>query len=247
MVGLPNERSHPGAVATFLVALACSPPSSDSGMVERAPLVDTRGWSTEKLLAYFNALRGDAYPLDEVSRRLAEDEKKPLCEPKNLQVYRGTHLKVAPLSVHPALVDRIERFERVAQRVGLSVYGRAPTRLRHVGGYSCRSSRLRPGRISEHALGNAIDIVGFDFPALPKSTTPLDDAPGVPRGAFQITVQRHWVSKGGASADLHQQFLRRLTDEVVREAIFRVLLGPSHPGHHDHFHFDMSPWRYRHL
>jgi hypothetical protein len=247
------------AMTTALVGglSACSSPKGHEPLATAAPASTTEppSWS-EQLLAFFNTTRGDPYPLDDIPRRVPDEGPLP-CVPKDLEVYKGTHLALAPVSIHPAFGPRIERLEQAAREVGMQVYGRPPKRLRHFGGYSCRRSTVRPGRLSEHALGNALDVAGFDFPALPPppKDAPLaaawvSEAPVLPpalRGPFQVTVLRHWVSRGGAAADLHQEFLRRLAERVERESIFRVLLGPSHPGHQDHLHFDMSPWTYSHL
>jgi hypothetical protein len=176
-----------------------------------------------------------------------EELKNLPCDPTQLKVHRGTHVKMLPVTLHPAFVARIERFERIAQELGQDLYGRAPRSIRHLGGYACRPSRLRPQRISEHALGNAIDVAAFDFPALPDPSRAPQGLPRALWGPFRTSVQQHWTSRGGVVADLHQKFLQRLTEELAERDVFRVLLGPSHPGHHDHFHFDMSPWTYRHL
>ena len=148
--------------------------------------------------------------------------------------------------MHPAFAERLARLERAAIEVGEEVYGRAPSRIRHMGAYVCRKSRFRPRRISEHALGNAIDVLGFDFsPA--KSAQAAEHLPPGLRWSFQVSVARHWTPRADAASALHAQFLKKLTERVLEDSIFRVALGPSHRGHHDHFHFDMSPWTYSHL
>lgn len=44
---------------------------------------------------------------------------------------------------------------------------------------------------------------------------------------------------------VHQRFLHTLTQRLEeRPDIFRILIGPGHGHHDDHFHFDASPWRY---
>lgn len=225
--------------------------SADERRVYSTP-DEMNSWSREKLLSFFNRLRGDPYPLDEIARHLESAQETVPCQPQDLEVYRGTHLKLAPITVHPALIERITRFEEIVQEVGQEVYGRPASRVRHMGGYACRKSRFRPRRISEHALGNAIDVVGFDFPALPKTPEGTDDESGaelplVLKRSFQVNVKAHWESRGTPILEMHERFLRVLTERVVKDAVFRVALGPSHRGHEDHFHFDMSPWSYVHL
>jgi hypothetical protein len=84
---------------------------------------------------------------------------------------------------------------------------------------------MRPGRrwLSEHSLGNAIDILGVDF------------------ATFQVRVKRHWHARGKEA--IHARFLRTLARRVIADGRFRVVLGPSHRDHGDHFHFDMAPYR----
>lgn len=208
-----------------------------------APEVDTTGWSREKLFAYFNKLRGDGYSLDEIPRHLETPDSKVPCLAEDQQIYRGTHVKFIPLTVHPAFVDRLEKLELLFIEEAESFYGRPPRTVLHVGGYACRSSHFRATRISEHAFGNALDITGFSFgPLPPEKADGVSDT--IPKGAFQVRILTHWESKGGAVADLHQSFLRSLGERIVEEKVVRVVLGPSHRGHQSHFHLDMSPWRY---
>jgi hypothetical protein len=189
--------------------------------------------------------RGETYALDSVERRL-EPRAKPSCAPEALQRYAGTSVRYAGgVLVEPAFVDRLTRFEAIVNEVALEIYGRAPSRLLHAGAYSCRKSRNRATRLSEHALGNALDVVGFSFGPVAKAERAATAAPI--RGAFQVTVARHWQAERTDLGRLHRHFLRTLADRVVAADIFRVALGPSHPGHSDHLHFDMSPWNYTHL
>jgi hypothetical protein len=160
--------------------------------------------------------------------------------------YSGTALRYSgAVRVHPAFQERLQRFEEVAVDVAKEVYGREPRRLRHYGSYVCRSSRNRTHRVSEHALGNAIDVVGFDFGGATK-TTPLPE--GLPRGLrgpFQVRVLKHWNAAANPTAQVHQRFLRELTARLEeRRDVFRILIGPGHGNHADHLHLDMSPWRY---
>ena len=202
--------------------------------------------SRYELLAYYNALRGDAYSLDAVERHLESGDEPIQCKRDDLVVYRGTEVPMSPVSVHPAFAERLARFESALVGLAVQHYGRPPSRIRHLGGFSCRKSRFRSRRISEHALGNAIDIQGFDFAPLPKEKA-SSELPKALRGYFSVRVRPHWEPGTGELALRHSQFLKDLTQRVVEGSIFRIALGPSHRGHSDHFHFDMSPWTYVHL
>jgi hypothetical protein len=160
--------------------------------------------------------------------------------------YAGTTVRYAgPVSVSEPFRSRLERFEQVVADVGQEIYGRPPRRIRHFGAFSCRSSRNRSYRVSEHALGNAIDVVGFDFGAATKLQPLNPDLPRQLRGPFQVLVARHWQPAESPTARTHARFLRVLTDRLLeRGDVFRSMIGPSHRDHSDHFHFDVSPWRY---
>lgn len=214
--------------------------------VDETPSIDLSGLTREQLFSHYNRLRGDPYPLDELTRHLESADDPLPCNGPDLTVYKGSELSMLPTRMHPAFAERLARLERAAIEVGEEVYGRAPARIRHMGAYVCRKSRFRARRISEHALGNAIDVLGFDF-APAKSAQDAEHLPPGLRWSFQVSVARHWTPRPDAASALHAEFLKKLTDRVLEDSIFRVALGPSHRGHHDHFHFDMSPWTYSHL
>jgi hypothetical protein len=196
--------------------------------------------------ARWNAMRGDAYALDEHERFLEERGTKLACDRTGLVSYSGTEVRYhGPVQINEHFVTRLERFEAVVARTAEEIYGRAPRRIRHYGAYSCRTSRNRSHRLSEHALGNAIDVVGFDFGPVRKGES-LDPAlPKALRHAFQVRVARHWESRESPVHQTHTRFLRTLVDRLLeRDDVFRGVIGPGHRGHADHFHFDMSPWRF---
>lgn len=86
------------------------------------------------------------------------------------------------------------------------------------GTYSCRNiGGGESGRLSEHALGNAVDVSGF-----------------VLSDGRRITVLNNWNSGGR-----EQEFLRRLHQSACRR--FNTVLGPDYnQAHADHFHLDMA-------
>ncbi len=93
-------------------------------------------------------------------------------------------------------------------------------RMRVMASYSCRTRNSRPGaRLSEHALGNAIDIGSFTL------------ANGV-----ELSVEEDWgQGKEGAA-------LRRLHDAACGP--FGTVLGPeSDRYHYNHFHLDTAEYR----
>jgi hypothetical protein len=184
-----------------------------------------------------------AYALDAVPRVLSPGESLP-CASGELVRYRGTRVRLArPGRVHPAFVPKLEGLEAIAEAVAIEVYGRAPRTLVHLGTQSCRRMRRYPDWVSEHALGNAIDVAGFDFAALPRGESLPSGVPASLRGGFKVRLDAHWHAARGADA-LHARFLRTLAQRLIeRPDLFRVVLGPAFPGHHNHLHLDFAPYR----
>lgn len=176
----------------------------------------------------------DEYPLDELDRAVPGGGIDCAGIARTLVEYRGTHVKMRPAArVHPAFVHRLVRFETLVVTLGREVYGRAPARLRN-GTFRCRPIAKNTARVSEHALGNAIDVVAFEFDAARGSEHPR---------AFSVRIDRHW-NAAGADA-VHACFLRTLADRLSkRHDVFRGMIGPADPDHRDHFHLDAGPWPY---
>jgi hypothetical protein len=101
----------------------------------------------------------------------------------------------------------------------MSAFGRKVTSITSAGSYDCRGQRSdHPERLSEHALGRAIDITGFT----------LEDG-------RRITVAKNWWGK-----DSSGDFLRQVAAGACR--LFSVVLTPrSNRLHHDHLHLDNGP------
>ncbi|WP_366655523.1 extensin family protein [Fodinicurvata sp. EGI_FJ10296] len=127
----------------------------------------------------------------------------------------------APVRVGCAIALAMNEFERrILQPAAQAHFGQHITRIHHMGGYACRTI-AGSRRISQHALGKAIDIGGFEL-----------------ADGRVINVRRHWHGPRAQSA-----FLR----DVARGACqtFNTVLSPStDAAHHDHFHFDLAPWRH---
>ncbi len=184
------------------------------------------------------------YVLDGVPRWIPG--KGPLHCPKvPLTLYRGQSLKYAgAVMVHPEFAKHLALFEEVARDTAIEVYGRAPKAIRHLGTLNCRRIRTWPELLSEHGLGNGIDVAGFDLPALGKGDPHYASTPVALRGPLQIRLAQHWQGGASETAKAHAHFLHLLAQRLTdRKDIFRVLLGPAYPGHKDHFHFDCAPWR----
>lgn len=185
-----------------------------------------------------------AYPLDAIARVLAPGTELP-CKsaPPALMHYRGERLRYAkPVQIYPAFAAHLRTFEELVVELATSHYGRAPLRVVHMGGYNCREMRRYPDWVSEHALGNAIDIAGFDFAPLPRKSARFAQLPAGLRTAFKVRVDDHWRAHGALAA--HADFLHALAQALAaRPDIFHVVLGPGYPGHDNHLHLDYAPYR----
>jgi len=181
----------------------------------------------------------ERYPLDDLPR-VIEPRGKVRCPNVPKKKYRGDVVRFRrPVYIYEGFEARLRRFEELVRDTAVEVYGRAPRRIRHLGTYNCRRIRRWPTFLSEHGLANAIDIEGFDFGRVRGRRA--KDVPRRLRRAFEVRVEDHWNADRGPGAE-HSRFLRLLAQRVIDERLFRVILGPAEAGHHNHFHFDMSPW-----
>jgi hypothetical protein len=181
------------------------------------------------------------YPLDTISRSAARGAFQ--CPEVDLVDYRGDGMKYAPYTrVFSGFRDRLKKFEQVVEQVARETYGRPPLRIVNLGSFNCRRMTTYATWISEHGLGNAIDVAGFDFGPLPKGATLPAGLPATFRNGFEVRVQPHWSGKTRDAA-IHGRFLKTFARRLIgRKDVFRVLLGPGYPGHQNHFHFDMAPF-----
>ena len=126
-----------------------------------------------------------------------------------------------PATMSCALAARLDEFERkVVQPLARAELGQRVIRINHLGSFSCRSVNGGRGRLSQHALGKAIDIAGF---RLADGST--------------VSVEHDWSAPGPK-----QQFLRYLARRACEH--FSVVLTPnSDAAHHNHIHLDIGPDR----
>ena len=182
-----------------------------------------------------------AYPLDDVRR--SSKSGAASCPKLELRKFGGAQLRFVPaVRVVEPFRKRLLELERIVNEVSERVYSRPPSEILVAASYGCRTVRGKKRKLSEHALGNAIDIKGFRFSPLPRAR-----ARGVPPGlaeGFEVRVDQHWKGRGNSLRRRHARFLEELTSALVERDTFRTLLGPAHRDHADHFHFDMAPQRY---
>ncbi len=189
------------------------------------------------------ALATGSYPLDGLSRAMPDGTLQ--CPDADVHDFSGEEIRFTPPArAIPAFRARLAAFEQVILQVSRRVYGRAPSQVLVAASYDCRPVSGKSRRISEHAFANAIDVTGFDFAPAPVVSKDGRIHPVAIPGSFEVRVDRHWRARGDDVALRHARFLHELTAELVQRELFRTLLGPAHPEHEDHFHFDMAPSKY---
>ncbi|HEX8301239.1 extensin family protein [Sphingomonas sp.] len=102
------------------------------------------------------------------------------------------------------------------------ILGSELARVETFGTYACRGiiggGAATAGRISEHGLGNAVDVSGF-----------------VLRDGRRITIEKGWRSDNPEI----NEFLRTLHQSACRR--FRTVLSPDYnAAHYNHLHLDMG-------
>ena len=220
-----------------------------------------------RMVAWWNELRGDPYALDEVPREVAADGAR--CADLPVVVYGGDALRYdRPLQVAEPFRAVLASFEDVVAEVATAHYGRPPETILHFGARACRTVRGSTDRLSEHALGNALDVSGFRFGRLPREEALPDDAPARLRRPFTVSVRRHFPREASGddpsaserstsgrtrpraahdAAEIHAKFFTALVAELEAREVFRGMVGPGHAGHEGHLHLDMARGRYRRL
>jgi hypothetical protein len=229
-------------VVTALAFVACArertPEARPGTILPRSADVQQREQQRASVVAALDA----PYPLDALNRKITSGWQ---CPPVDAHDFAGQSLRFAPAArVIGPFRERLLLLEQVARDVGRRIYGRGPTRLHVAASYDCRPVTGNGRRMSEHALANAIDITAFDFPATYDVGPDRSAADLALAGELQVRVDRHWKARGDALVERHARFLAELTAELDARRVFRTMLGPAHPEHEDHFHFDMAPQRY---
>lgn len=104
------------------------------------------------------------------------------------------------------------------QPAALAWFGQGVKEIRTAGSYACRRRNHRQNaRLSEHAFGNAIDVMSF-----------------VMNDGYVVTVKGGW-----RGTEPEQGFLRDVLHGACER--FKTVLGPGSDAlHYDHFHLDLA-------
>ncbi|WP_299816617.1 extensin family protein [uncultured Jannaschia sp.] len=160
-------------------------------------------------------------------RSLAGEAIAPVTGPGGCGIPDAVRIrKVSGLTLtRPARMDcatalALDDWVRDAVVPGIGARGGGPVALHVAAGYACRPRNSQPGaKMSEHALGHAIDIAAIRL-----------------RDGSELSVLRDWDE--GAEG----RILRALWREAC--GTFGTVLGPeSDRFHQDHFHLDTARYR----
>lgn len=139
--------------------------------------------------------------------------------PYQVSAFEGGTIAVAPTAIIGCpLVDAMEGwFRDSVQPAATAYFGSPVVEIKQLSNYACRRPMgYRPGQMSEHSYGNALDIAEFKL-----------------KNGRLVTVQKGWQ---GTKED--QAFLREIAVTACQR--FKTFLGPGVAFHHNHFHFDLA-------
>ena len=132
-----------------------------------------------------------------------------------------------PLQIDCSFAAELPAIELAIQKQAERELGQPIAKITTFGTYSCRSKRGGVnGNLSEHAVGNAIDIGGF-----------------APRRGRPITVKRDYLPFE-EPPHAQSRFLRGVFQALRGEEGFTHVIGPeTRADHQDHIHVDRgSSW-----
>lgn len=103
---------------------------------------------------------------------------------------------------------------------------RSITEVHHVGTTLCRTMRHAP-RLSQHAFGLAVDVIGLRH------------------RAKLVTISRHWEQGALKPRSPEGRLLKGIVEELHDAQVFNIILTPEYDeGHADHLHLDLTPERH---
>ena len=251
-------------VAPLFMLLPCGagplrtegPPSGD---VAGSPPVAEEQPSNRQAWNRLATLDGKACREDLAARgvrfRSLPDELEPNEQgcgiPHGVLVTAGpTGIRYTPaLRVDCSFALELPAIESAIQKGANENLGTSITKVTTFGTYSCRKAKgsVR-GNLSEHAVGNAMDIGGFT-PKIGKPISilrdyhPFEEAPDDPGKSHPSGC-----SEAAPAGDDRSRFLRAIFRALRGEGGLTTVIGPeTRDDHRDHIHVDRAPrwWTWR--
>jgi hypothetical protein len=139
--------------------------------------------------------------------------------PYQVSAFADGSIAVAPTAVIGCpLADAVEGWLRDSVQPAATAYFGSPVvGIRQLSNYACRRPMgYRPGQMSEHSYGNALDVAEFKL-----------------KNGRLVTVQQGW-----RGTKEEQGFLREIAVTACQR--FKTFLGPGVAFHHNHFHVDLA-------
>lgn len=122
-----------------------------------------------------------------------------------------------PMYMSCELADALWRLGDVLQEYDI-------TEVLHIGTFNCRKIG-GTSRLSQHGLGNAIDIYGF-----------------VDKNGTRYILEDHWEHDTTSPMDEKARVLYEIGQRMHTDKIFHNVLTPNYNAAHDnHFHVDLAP------
>ena len=172
----------------------------------------------------------------------------------------------SPFTLSCSATVALARWERhVLQPVARAQLGSSVVRIEHLGTYACRriAGSTGPGRLSEHARANALDVAAFTLAdgrrisvlgdwqmdaAAPARASgagahlPEGDATAAAGSAGLSASSKPKAKSPSLAANPKAAFLRQVRDGACHG--FAAVLGPDYnAAHRNHFHLDQGPYR----
>lgn len=214
-----SRTRHAGAAAV-LAALAASCTMTANNLLEGAlapETVDARRDTDEKACMARRAARPSATIV--VLPPIDEGDGCGMASPLEVTAFVGGSIAVAPTAkLGCPLVEALEEWMTVSvQPAARAHFNSTVTGIRQLSNYACRKPMgYRPGQMSEHSYGNALDISEFRL-----------------ANGRVVAIQGGW---NGAADE--QAFLREIA--VTGCQYFRTFLGPGVIFHGNHYHVDLA-------
>jgi hypothetical protein len=141
---------------------------------------------------------------------------------QNVRVNKSPIPLSRPAPMNCSFALSLTDFERkIVQPAAKRVFGKKVIEIAHAGTYACRGERGGDAsRLSQHAYGKAIDIIGFEL-----------------EGGDRVSVLKDWHGDTAKATFLH---------EVAKGAcsVFDVVITPNHNSFHlDHIHVDKGKYK----
>ena len=129
----------------------------------------------------------------------------------------------------------VKWLETKVQPAARELLGEPVVKIRNAASYACRRRNNRPdGKLSEHALGNALDVSIFTLKS-GKTVSVLDDWVSEKNDSIVDEV----LSAIGRDPTPESRFLQKVHQGACE--VFSTIIGPDGDMYHvNHFHFDLG-------